>query len=109
MFEVALVRRDRSGWTEDEILGDELRIARECLNLTQEELGRRIFLSRKQVMFVEAGRKELTRKEFRDWAEAVGRSVESFDSIVKREVEKQIRSHRNEASSVPGLRDVSAG
>jgi transcriptional regulator with XRE-family HTH domain len=43
------------------VTGDELRTIRESYDLSQEELGERLDLSRSQVANIEAGRKELDR------------------------------------------------
>jgi len=89
MQEVALVRRDRTNWSKQKILGDELRIARECLGLSQSELGEKIGLARQQVGLVEKGRRKLEWDEFEAWATAVGRTTESFLAIVREELAKK--------------------
>jgi len=89
MHEIALVRRDRSRWSQEKILGDELRIARECLGLKQTELGERIGLRRQQVGLVEKGERKLEWYEFEAWAKAVGRTMESFTVSVAVELEKR--------------------
>jgi len=89
MQELAMIRRDRTGWSKEKILGDELRIARECLGLSQEELGQRIELSRQQVGLIEQGKRKLEWDEFENWATAVGRTTDSFRRIVRQELEKK--------------------
>lgn len=93
MQEVALVRRDRTNWSKQRILGDELRIARECLGLSQSELGERIGLARQQIGLVEKGQRKLEWDEFESWAIATGRTTESFRAIVRQELAKKRNHH----------------
>jgi DNA-binding XRE family transcriptional regulator len=87
--EMALVRRDRTNWSKQKILGDELRIARECLGLSQAELGERIGLARQAIGLVEQGKRKLEWDEFGAWAIAVGRTTESFLDVVREELGKR--------------------
>jgi DNA-binding XRE family transcriptional regulator len=87
--EMALVRRDRTNWSKQKILGDELRIARECLGLSQVELGERIGLARQAIGLVEQGKRKLEWDEFGAWAIAVGRTTESFLDVVREELGKR--------------------
>jgi transcriptional regulator with XRE-family HTH domain len=89
MHELATVRRDRTGWSEDKILGDELRIAREVLNLSQTDLGERIGLTRQQVGQVEKGRRKLEWLEFQKWATAVGQTTGSLYAMVQQELKSR--------------------
>lgn len=93
MQEPAIVRRDRTKWSKERILGDELRIARECLGLSQAELGEKIGLLRQQVGLVEQGKRKLEWDEFTDWATAVGRTTESFREMVRAELAKRKAGH----------------
>jgi DNA-binding XRE family transcriptional regulator len=91
--EVTLIRRDRSGWSKQKILGDELRIARECLGLTQAQLGERIGLLRRQIGKVEKGERKLEWDEFDNWAKAVGRTTDFFCAIVSQELASRKSRH----------------
>ncbi len=87
--EIALIRRDRTNWSWRKILGDELRIARECLGLSQSEIGEKIGLPRQAVGLVEQGKRKLEADEFGAWAIAVGRTTESFLDVVREELGKR--------------------
>jgi transcriptional regulator with XRE-family HTH domain len=93
MQEIALVRRDRSKWSKERILGDELRIARECLGLSQAELGEKLGLARQAIGLIEQGKRKLEWDEFTDWATAVGRTTESFCCVVRIELAKRKSGH----------------
>lgn len=93
MQELAMIRRDRTKWSKERILGDELRIARECLGLSQAELGEKIGLARQAIGLVEQGKRKLEWDEFSEWAKVVGRTTESFCCVVRDELARRKERH----------------
>lgn len=85
-LEEPIVRRDRSGWSTNEILGDELRIAREGVGLSQKDLakqiGTHVTMSRSIISLIEAGKKEITLTQLRAWTEATGKRSTVIHGIV---------------------------
>ncbi|QLE46567.1 helix-turn-helix transcriptional regulator (plasmid) [Nostoc sp. C052] len=85
-LEEPIVRRDRSGWSTNEILGDELRIAREGVGLSQKELADQIAvhmtMNRSIVSLIEAGKKEITLTQLRAWMDATGKTSTVIHGIV---------------------------
>jgi transcriptional regulator with XRE-family HTH domain len=70
-------------WSEERILGDELRIARETVGFSQKDLSTKIFLSRCAISAIENGRREIKRAELRLWAESTGKTIDNIYAIVE--------------------------
>jgi predicted transcriptional regulator len=82
-LEEPIVRRNRSGWSEIRILGDELRIAREAVGLSQIALAKLIFMNRSMISEIESGKREITRSQIRAWANITGKPLTVINGIVE--------------------------
>jgi transcriptional regulator with XRE-family HTH domain len=69
-------RQDRHSWSKPEIIGDELRIARNCAAVTQQELADLLRTTRKRIGKIEAGKVEVSLNEIESWASALGTEVD---------------------------------